>query len=106
MKSRRHDMLRAVVVTVLVFVLIFAGAVFLMDYVGNVSEDAQTEMVRSAVRNAALTCYAVEGAYPSEIEYLVENYGLAYDSERFLITYEAFASNIFPDIYVNVRGGE
>ena len=99
-------MRRTLAAALAVFALLFSSAVFLIDYIGNASDHAQTEMVRSAVRNAALTCYAVEGAYPADIEYLVKNYGLAYDESRYLISYEAFASNIFPDIRVNVRGGE
>ena len=99
-------MRRTLAAALVVFALLFSSAVFLIDYIGNMSDHAQTEMVSSAVRNAALTCYAVEGAYPADIEYLVKNYGLAYDESRYLISYEAFASNIFPDIRVNVRGGE
>ena len=106
MKSGRHGIQRTTAVTLLVFVLLFSVAIALLEYIGNESDEAQSEMVRSAVRNAVVTCYAVEGAYPSDIAYLVDNYGLAYDADRFLITYDAFASNIFPDIRVNVKGGE
>ena len=104
MKSRQRSFLRALAVTLVVFALIFSGAVMLLDYIGNRSDEAQTDLVRDAVKNALLTCYAVEGTYPDSIDYLVENYGLAYDEDRFLITYDAFASNIFPDVRVNVKG--
>jgi len=106
MKRNRHGLRRGAAAALAVFALIFSAAVFLIDYIANASDDAQTEMIGNAVRNAALTCYAVEGAYPADIEYLVEHYGLAYDESRYLVSYEAFASNIFPDIAVNVRGGE
>ncbi len=79
-------------------------AVVLVNRIGTAHESAETEIVRSAVRNAALTCYAVEGAYPDSVEYLRENYRLAYDEERYLVTYDAFASNMIPDIYVTERG--
>ena len=36
--------------------------------------------------------------------YLREHYHLAYDESRYLITYEAFASNMIPDIWVTERG--
>ena len=98
-------MRRGLTVSLAVFALFFVAAVLVLNYIGGVSEEAQTEMVQNAVRNAVLTCYAVEGAYPPDIEHLVENYGLAYDDDRYLITYDAFASNVFPDIRVNVRGG-
>lgn len=104
MKNRRRVYLRTLAVTLVLFVLFFSGAALILEYVENSSSQAQAEMVREAVHDAVLTCYAVEGAYPKDIAYLVEHYGLAYDEERFLITYDAFASNIFPDIRVNVKG--
>ena len=56
------------------------------------------------VRSAAIGCYASEGRYPQELEYLVEHYGLIYDEERYNILYDAFASNVMPDIAVHIRG--
>ncbi|MBQ2957046.1 MAG: hypothetical protein IJE08_11355 [Clostridia bacterium] len=106
MKNRRHSYFRALAVTVILFALLFSGAVMILNYVDDTSNEAQMNMVRDAVRNAVLTCYAVEGTYPESIEYLVEHYGLAYDDSRFLITYDAFASNIFPDIRVNMKGAD
>jgi len=104
MNQRRRVYLRTLAVTLALFVLLFTGAAAVLEYMEDTSAEAQADMVRDAVHNAVLTCYAVEGAYPRDLAYLVENYGLAYDEERFLITYDAFASNIFPDIRVNVKG--
>jgi len=104
MKGRQNAYLRTLTVTLVLLALLICGAVWLLNYVEETSEEAQVTLVKNAVRNAVLTCYAVEGSYPQSIEYLIENYGLAYDSERFLITYDAFASNIFPDIRVNLKG--
>ena len=64
-----------------------------------------TDLIRDAVRSAALTCYAVAGAYPSDVEYLRENYGLSYDAERYAVDYDAFASNLMPEIRVVEIGG-
>jgi len=58
------------------------------------------------VRHAAIGCYASEGRYPQNVDYLVEHYGLVYDEERYSILYDAFASNIMPDIDVSIRGGD
>ncbi len=72
----------------------------LVSRIGNASNDAQTRFVEDAVRNAALTCYAVEGAYPEDLSTLRKNYGLAYDENRYYVSYDAFASNQFPEIMV------
>ena len=54
---------------------------------------------------AALTCYAVEGAYPQSLEELERGYGLAYNKDAYIVSYDAFASNIMPNIQV-LRKGE
>ena len=91
---------------VLLMVLALCGVWMLVNRVGSSSGAAQTEFVTEAVHNAALTCYAVEGAYPTNLEYLRSHYGLAYDQSRYFVTYSAFASNPLPDIYVTeVRTG-
>ena len=95
----RRDLIK-----LLVFVAVLVGAVLLVNRIDTAQDSAETDIVRDAVKNAALTCYAVEGAYPDSVEYLRENYLLAYDEDRYMITYNAFASNMLPDIWVTERG--
>ena len=85
---------------VLLMILLLVGVWLLVSRVGRSSGEAQTEFVTDAVHNAALTCYAVEGAYPTSLEYLRSHYGLAYDQSRYLVRYESFGSNLMPDISV------
>ena len=85
---------------VLLMVLLLCGAWLLITRLGNKSGVAQTEFVTEAVHNAALTCYAVEGAYPTDLEYLRSHYGLAYDQSRYMVRYDSFGSNLMPDISV------
>lgn len=106
MRRRKNGFIRGLAATLGVFAVLFAGAFALLDRIGRASDAAQAEMVRDAVRSALVTCYAVEGRYPSDINYLKENYGLAYDAERFVVFYDAFASNILPEVRVNARGAE
>ena len=83
---------------------ILAFALFAIDKVSNMQQKEEASMVRDAVREAALTCYAVEGMFPESVQYLREHYHLAYNEERFLVSYDAFASNKIPDIFVIERG--
>ena len=92
------------IVIILLSVILIVGCVVILGRIESVQDREETEIVRDAVREAALTCYAVEGAYPDSVDYLRENYRLAYDEERYFITYEMFASNRIPDIYVVERG--
>lgn len=81
-------------------------AVLLLGRIEKANGSAETETVREAVKNAALTCYAVEGAYPDDVSYLEEHYGLSYDEENYYVRYEAFAANQLPEIRVMERGAE
>ena len=61
------------------------------------------QLAEQAVRQAAVTCYAVEGAYPESYEYLKEHYGVAVDESKYTVFYEIFASNLMPEITVVER---
>ncbi|MDD6159173.1 MAG: hypothetical protein PUC52_07110 [bacterium] len=63
------------------------------------------EAVERAVRRSMGQCYAVEGVYPAELSYLEEHYGLTINHRRYIVTYEAFASNLTPEVQVLPRGG-
>ena len=94
------------IIKILAIAAVLVLAVLLVNRFDTAHGTAETEIVRDAVKNAAITCYAVEGAYPDDVEYLRENYRLAYDAERYLVTYDAFASNMIPDIFVIERSTE
>ena len=87
-------------IKIAVIVCVLAGSVLLIDRIGAVRWREESQIVRDAVKRAALTCYAVEGAYPMSLDYLCDNYGLAYDENRYRVTYDAFSSNLFPEIRV------
>ena len=56
--------------------------------------------VDRAVRRAAVTCYALEGAYPESYAELKEHASLAVDEERYTVFYTPIAENLMPDITV------
>lgn len=62
-----------------------------------------SDAVKQAVLDSAIQCYAVEGAYPPNLTYLEENYGLLIDHTQYVISYECFASNVLPDVRVLAR---
>lgn len=57
-------------------------------------------VVEKNIRKAAIACYAIEGSYPQEIDYLEKNYGLLLDHSQYVISYESIGSNIMPAIAV------
>lgn len=102
--SKRRGMIRRIVLPLLLFAVLLTAGTAMFRAVGTASGAAETELVRDAVRQAALTCYAVEGAYPSGLDYLQQHYGLVFDEEAYIVVYDAFASNVMPDVLVLERG--
>jgi len=89
--------------------LVFAAiAVWVVLGLRQAAESSDREGLRLAeqsIRRAAVSCYAVEGAYPATYEQLKEWSGIQVDEERYAVFYEIFASNIMPDITVVERRG-
>jgi len=85
---------------VLVVLMLFMSALSnLQD--GRISEGRK--QLEDAVRRSAVACYAAEGIYPPDLEYLEEHYGIQVDRERYTVMYEIFASNMMPDVTVLVN---
>ena len=96
-KSFRQRMIAAAVAIALTVLLLF-GAVKLYGLVyRDLNEQAETAL-RQAVIDAAVQCYAVEGKYPESL--LEQDYGVQINHERFIVTYDVFASNQLPDVTV------
>lgn len=67
-------------------------------------QDMGKQQLETALRRAAVACYAAEGFYPPDVSYLVDHYGLQYDGDVYWVHYELFASNLMPDITVIEKG--
>ena len=92
------------VAAILIFVALIVAFVFLVNNITGKGNGKEMDIVRDAVKNAALTCYAVEGMYPDDISYLREHYNLSYNEERYIVYYRPLASNLMPSIKVVERG--
>ena len=77
--------------------LCFATALDGLDSGRSVEDLKQLEQ---ALRRGCVACYAAEGIYPPNLEYLEEYYGLQIDETRYTVHYSAFAENLMPDITV------
>ncbi len=90
--------------TIIKQLLFFAVIIFFLIYafssVGNVNDEQEIETLENAITRSSIHCYVLEGAYPPDIEYLEDRYGLTVDKNRFIVHYDIFASNIMPDITI------
>ncbi len=78
--------------------LLFGLSGFTDSYTGR-----QVSEVRDTVISYVAQCYALEGAYPPDLQYLADNYGLQLDTEHYIYHYDMYASNIMPDVRVFER---
>ena len=98
MKRRRiHAGAILLVPAVLLVLMMFMTALSNLE-TGRRSEGR--EQLEDAVRRAAVACYAAEGIYPPDLEYLEEHYGIQVDRDRYTVMYDVFASNLMPDVTV------
>lgn len=93
----RHRFLTALV---LAAVIIVAASLLWAGSRTKAGMAEQTDSIRDAVRARALQCYVIEGAYPESLDYLIENYGLAVNTEDYRIIYMPYAENLPPEIKV------
>ncbi|WP_455500824.1 hypothetical protein [Gemmiger sp.] len=76
------------------------AAAALVGQIGRDMDAQAAEALKQSVLQAAVQCYAVEGAYPESVDYLEQNYGLYINHKRYVVSYSAFASNVMPDVRI------
>ncbi len=102
--QRQKGQLRNGIKNMLIPIVIFCAFMVLLykglDYFSRINEVQTLELLNQSVHRATIQCYAIEGAYPADLSYLEENYGIVYDKNRYGVEYGCFASNIMPSIVV------
>lgn len=68
--------------------------------ISSTTSDKQLESLKNAVSRSIAQCYAVEGIYPPDLNYLKEHYGLVYDESSYMIDYQPIGSNLAPEVTV------
>jgi len=67
----------------------------------NETQAVRLKNATALIREAAANCYALEGKYPDDLNYLVKNYGIVLEYEKYVYTYEI--ENGRPYIEVRTR---
>ena len=58
------------------------------------------EQLEKIIKKASVACYATEGIYPPNLQYLIDHYGIQINPNLYTVEYEPIASNLMPDITV------
>ncbi len=67
-------------------------------------QEQSREAIRQKVISCDAQCYAVEGFYTQNLGYLEAHYCLTINHEDYIVSYDAFSSNLLPEVTVLVRG--
>ncbi len=86
--------------SIIVFVLVIVVFIIGINAVSNSSLTDDRTLLEKAVRKDIVHCYAVEGVYPPSLKYIEEHYGLTYDHQKYIVSYESIGSNIMPSVMI------
>ena len=87
-------------ISITLTILVIAGVAWAASMTQEQASEQALRMTEESIRRAAVQCYALEGIYPTNIDYLIEHYGIRPDTGRFVVHYQFVADNLLPDIMV------
>ena len=99
-KSRSRLHLPRVLLPVILFCIVLFLLLGGLSSGSDAAAREEASRLHDAVLQGAVQCYALEGFYPEDLSYLEEHYGLTYDTEKYVVSYEATGSNLMPDVTV------
>ncbi len=89
---------------IVIIIIVTVVSVISMDKFWENSSGTQPDRIKEAIERACIQCYALEGSYPPNLEYLSKHYGLIINDDKYFYYYEVFASNVMPYVEVYERG--
>ena len=87
----------AIFIAVIIFFSVF------MTTLSNDNSGRNKNVLEKALYRSITQCYALEGTYPPNLDYLVQNYGLTYNKDVYFIDYKYIGSNLLPDVTIIER---
>lgn len=96
--KKNHFSSIEVVATIIFFIVITVWLNIEINSVNISSSEEQLNETKASIEKAVVLCYSIEGYFPPDINYLKENYGLTFDENLYILNYNAFSSNIMPEI--------
>ena len=99
-RERITSYLRIVIISVLIFLLIFAGFGCGLTAMNKKMDQEEMQTLQNAITRSVTTCYTLEGSYPQSLGYLKKHYGLHYDENKYFEDYQPLGANIMPDITI------
>ncbi len=102
-KAKKAKRPLAGILSVLLLAVVLLLFVIGLNNIQTSNETEQAKLLERSVTRSITACYALEGAYPPDIEYLTEHYGLVYDEKQYFIDYQYIGANLRPDVTIIKR---
>lgn len=103
MDYRKNNLTSVIIIIIILFVSIVL-ILGISNFLDNNSENDILQITES-IDDALITAYALDGSYPSEIEYLA-NYGIMLNNESYYYDYQFIGYNIKPTVIVTRKNKE
>lgn len=100
-RARYGQKIRAllpVVVLAIVCLIFYLG----ISYAGRETISQEQTSLQQALEQGAIRTYAMTGHYPQSLDELLQDYGISYDSDKFVVEYVPNGSNLLPSVSVLV----
>ncbi|MDR1573428.1 MAG: hypothetical protein LBS24_03905 [Clostridiales Family XIII bacterium] len=89
-----------IILPIILFLVVLLLFVLAVSKIAGKSENEGIHLTEESIRRAAVQCYALEGVYPADFEYLKDHYAVRPDENKYIIYYTYTASNLMPEIDV------
>ena len=97
---------RDLVVSILIFCAIICLFWYGFSNTIQANSAQQLNVTRTAIQKSIVNCYAVEGSYPPNIQFVEDHYGIKIDHSKYIVNYELIGSNVMPSVQVLEKGSE
>ena len=98
-RRTKHGVLAGILLPAVCVVVLLCFLSGLSNVSGAHAEEDKRQL-EDALRRNTVACFAAEGIYPPNLEYLEEFYGVQINRDKYDVVYESIAENLMPDITV------
>lgn len=93
----------AFIIPCVLFAAVIVWFVITLSNTSKSADEQELAAVKSTIEKGITMCYAIEGAYPPNLEHLEENYSISYNKDKYIVYYSCFADNVRPKVTVLER---
>lgn len=102
-ENRKKSFLHSLRMPLIMFLLLLALLTVGILKFNQMAREQNLELAKDSLKKAIIQCYAIEGMYPPNVDYLKEQYDLHIDTNKYYVFYDCFSSNIMPEYDIFVK---